>query len=183
MQYRGADGASGTSGQAELAAALRSNATGNTAADANRLPARGESAAWIHRTALCVEVRNPARAAGPQAETASIGNAQGQLHVFMPPLAALDDYLDLLAAVEATAADLALPVVIEGYPPPRDPRLKMLQVTPDPGVIEVNIHPSANWDELVERTEFLYQAAHETALSSEKFMLDGRRCRCGGHRA
>ena len=146
----------------------------------DRIPGPGESAGWIHRTALCVEARDPARAAGPKAEAKSFGQARGQLHVFMPPLVELDDYLALLAAVEATAAELALPVVIEGYPPPRDARLKTLQVTPDPGVIEVNIHPSTSWDELVERTEFLYQAAHETALSTEKFMLDGRHTGTGG---
>ena len=182
MQYGAGLDATAQSRPAESAgvAACAEGARGPDAPDANRYPERGESAAWIHRTALCVEVRDPARAAGPKAEAASFGRAQGQLHVFMPPLAELDDYLDLLAAVEATAADLALPVVIEGYPPPRDPRLKMLQVTPDPGVIEVNIHPSSNWDELVERTEFLYQAAHETALSTEKFMLDGRHTGTGG---
>ncbi|RAR61194.1 uncharacterized protein (DUF2126 family) [Paraburkholderia unamae] len=183
MQYeRGIDarGQSASGASPGLAAGARYGHAGSSEADANRYPAHGESAAWLHRTALCVEVRDPARAAGPKAEAASFGSAQGQLHVFMPPLAELDDYLDLLAAVEATAADLALPVVIEGYPPPRDPRLKMLQVTPDPGVIEVNIHPSSNWDELVERTEFLYQAAHETALSTEKFMLDGRHTGTGG---
>ncbi|MBV8261082.1 MAG: transglutaminase family protein, partial [Paraburkholderia sp.] len=182
MQYESGFDATAQSPHAQSAgvAAYAEGAQGPNARDANRYPERGESAAWIHRTALCVEVRDSARAAGPKAEAASFGRARGQLHVFMPPLAELDDYLDLLAAVEATAADLALPVVIEGYPPPRDPRLKMLQVTPDPGVIEVNIHPSSNWDELVERTEFLYQAAHETALSTEKFMLDGRHTGTGG---
>lgn len=89
------------------------------------------------------------------------------MHVFMPPLTELDDYLDLLAAIEATASDLKIPVIVEGYPPPRDARLKMLQVTPDPGVIEVNIHPAANWNDLVEHTEFLYNAAHESYLSPE----------------
>ena len=98
----------------------------------------------------------------------------------MPPLARLEDYLDLLAAVEATAEHLGLSIVLEGYPPPRDPRLKMLQVTPDPGVIEVNIHPAHTWNELVEHTEFLYEAAHQTRLCAEKFMTDGRHTGTGG---
>jgi uncharacterized protein (DUF2126 family) len=90
------------------------------------------------------------------------------LYVFMPPLARLEDYLDLLAAIEATAETLGVKIVLEGYPPPRDPRLKLLQVTPDPGVIEVNIHPAHNWRELVEHTEFLYQAAFEVAPVAPK---------------
>ena len=152
-------------------------------ADRNRRPKRGESAGWIARTAVCVEARDPARAAGPKVEAETLGKfGQGNklMHVFMPPLVSIDAYLDLLAAVEATAADLGIPVIIEGYPPPRDARLKMLQVTPDPGVIEVNIHPAANWNELVEHTEFLYNAAHESYLSPEKFMLDGRHTGTGG---
>jgi len=132
------------------------------ATDPGRSPARFESAHWITRTALCVEARN------------------GILYVFMPPLAALADYLDLLAAVEATAAELDVRLVLEGYPPPRDPRLTMLQVTPDPGVIEVNIHPAHDWDELVDHTEFLYEAAFQSRLSTEKFMLDGRHTGTGG---
>ncbi|HEX5372302.1 MAG TPA: transglutaminase family protein [Aquabacterium sp.] len=141
-------------------------------------PDRFASANWITRTALVVEVRNPDRASGPKVEAQ--GRGGGVLYVFMPPLTQLDDYLTLLAAVEATAADLGVQIVLEGYPPPRDPRLKMLQVTPDPGVIEVNIHPASSWDQLVDHTEFLYQAAHETRLSTEKFMLDGRHTGTGG---
>ncbi|VTU30882.1 hypothetical protein H4CHR_02694 [Variovorax sp. PBS-H4] len=143
-----------------------------------RHPRRGESADWVTRTALCVEVRDPRRANGPAGE--KVGTASGVLYVFMPPLARLEDYLDLLAAVEATAGELDLRVVIEGYPPPRDPRLKLLQVTPDPGVIEVNIHPAHNWRELVAHTEFLYGAAFQTRLSAEKFMTDGRHTGTGG---
>lgn len=143
-----------------------------------RQPRRGESAHWITRSALCVEVRDPRRANGPAAE--KLGSASGVLYVFMPPLARLEDYLDLVAAIEATAEQLGVKIVMEGYPPPRDPRLKMLQVTPDPGVIEVNIHPAHNWRELVEHTEFLYNAAFETRLSAEKFMTDGRHTGTGG---
>ncbi len=144
-----------------------------------RFPQRGESAAWLTRTALCVEARDPQRANGPKAET-TIGGKSAHLYVFMPPLQRLEDYLDLLAAVEATAEKLGVQIVLEGYPPPRDPRLKMLQVTPDPGVIEVNIHPAHHWSELVEHTEFLYDAAHQIHLCAEKFMTDGRHTGTGG---
>ncbi len=113
-------------------------------------------------TALCTEVRD------------------GRLHVFMPPLTHLADYVELIHAVEATAAELGQAVVIEGYEPPRDPRLKLLQITPDPGVIEVNVHPAGNWDELVETTQTLYAEAREARLATEKFMLDGRHTGTGG---
>ncbi|MDP0501482.1 MAG: transglutaminase family protein [Verrucomicrobiota bacterium JB022] len=114
------------------------------------------------RTALCIEARN------------------GQLFVFFPPVSSTDAYLELLSAVEATAARLEMPVFIEGERPPPDPRLESFSITPDPGVIEVNIHPSQSWSELVSRTETLYQLARESRLGTEKFMLDGRHCGTGG---
>ncbi len=146
---------------------------------ADTAPERFESASWLTRTALCVEVRDPQRGNGPKAESAQ-GGRSGVMYVFMPPLQHLEDYLELLAAIEATCADQGVKIVLEGYPPPRDPRLKTLAVTPDPGVIEVNIHPAHDWNELVDHTEFLYDAAHRTRLSTEKFMLDGRHTGTGG---
>ncbi|ODV07949.1 MAG: IMP dehydrogenase [Rubrivivax sp. SCN 70-15] len=142
-------------------------------------PERFESAGWLTRTALCVEVRDPQRGNGPKAE-ARAGGKSGVIYVFMPPLQHLEDYLELLAAIEATCVERGVKIVIEGYPPPRDARLKTLAVTPDPGVIEVNIHPAHDWNELVDHTEFLYDAAHRTRLSTEKFMLDGRHTGTGG---
>ena len=115
----------------------------------------------IH-TALCVEVR------------------AGRLHVFMPPLKRIEDYLALVTAVERTTAALKMKLWLEGYPPPRDPRIKLLSVTPDPGVIEVNIHPAASWNELVYNVSTLYQEARLTRLGTEKFMLDGRHTGTGG---
>jgi uncharacterized protein (DUF2126 family)/transglutaminase-like putative cysteine protease len=114
------------------------------------------------RTALCSEVRG------------------GILHVFLPPLPSTEAFVDLVAAVEDTAAALKVPVRIEGYPPRRDPRLGQFAVTPDPGVIEVNIQPAHSWDELVTNTEILYEEARQTRLGTEKFMVDGRHTGTGG---
>jgi uncharacterized protein (DUF2126 family)/transglutaminase-like putative cysteine protease len=116
----------------------------------------------VVRTALIVEPRN------------------GRLCVFFPPVSATEDYLELLTAVEETAAELKLPVVVEGYPPPSDWRLRNVKVTPDPGVIEVNVQPASGWRELVENTTALYGLAHCTRLGTEKFMLDGRHTGTGG---
>ena len=173
----------------------------------DREPQRHESARWVPRTALVVEVRDPVRSHAPdtdlpeiegddeaakakraarsahQAAVAKYALKPGDariVYIFMPPLDEVDDYLALVAAIEATAEQLQMPVVLEGYPPPRDKRLKMLQITPDPGVIEANIQPAHNWRELVDNTEFLYQSAFESRLSSEKFMVDGRHTGTGG---
>jgi uncharacterized protein (DUF2126 family) len=116
----------------------------------------------VIRTALCIEARD------------------GKLCVFMPPLEYLEDYVELTAAVEEAAKALSMPVLIEGYEPPKDPRMQKLLVTPDPGVIEVNVHPANNWNELVENTTALYEEARLSRLSTEKFMLDGRHTGTGG---
>ncbi len=163
---------------ANRAAAAAASASSAVAPVDDRIPAKFESANWLTRSALCIEVRDPRRANGPKAER--VGSPSGVMYVFMPPLERLEDYLELLAAIEATARELAVRIVLEGYPPPRDPRLKLLQVTPDPGVIEVNIHPAFNWHELVEHTEFLYEAARLSRLSSEKFLIDGKHTGTGG---
>lgn len=100
--------------------------------------------------------------------------------VFMPPVGRLEDYLDLTTAVEATAEELGLPVKLEGYLPPYDDRIEMTKVTPDPGVIEVNVQPSQSWDELVNVTTKIYDEARQCRLGTEKFQLDGRHTGTGG---
>ena len=127
-----------------------------------RPPAPQESAAWVTRSALCIEPR------------------EGRLHIFLPPVDEMEDFLDLVATIERTAECLGMPVVLEGTPPAYDSRIQVVKVTPDPGVIEVNLQPAASWDELVHNTTVLYEEAHLCRLATEKFMIDGRHCGTGG---
>ncbi len=133
------------------------------AANKDGAPAVGSSATGVVRTAMAFEPRD------------------GHLHIFMPPAERTEDYLALVAAIEDTAEELGQPVVLEGYTPPgSDARLNNFSVTPDPGVIEVNIHPSTTWRELTERTEIVYEEARTTRLGAQKFMIDGRHTGTGG---
>lgn len=114
------------------------------------------------RTAMCIEPRN------------------GHLHIFLPPISLLNHWLELITHIETVSKELAMPVIIEGYEAPHDHRLKRFSVTPDPGVIEVNIHPVHSWKELVKNTHVVYEEAHQSRLATEKFMLDGRHTGTGG---
>ncbi len=126
------------------------------------LPVVGQSDPGMVRTALAVESRD------------------GMLHVFFPPLYAVEDWLSLTAAVEETASEIGRKVVLEGYLPPEDDRILHFSVTPDPGVIEVNVHPATNWADQVRVTEELYEEARLVGLATEKFNLDGRHVGTGG---
>jgi uncharacterized protein (DUF2126 family)/transglutaminase-like putative cysteine protease len=125
-------------------------------------PPRGTPASGTVRTALCVEPRG------------------GILHIFLPPLSLAEDYLSLVAAIEDTARDSGMRVRLEGYPPPGDYRLRKFEVTPDPGVIEVNIQPAMSWNELRDNTLGVYEDARLTRLGTEKFDIDGRHSGTGG---
>jgi uncharacterized protein (DUF2126 family)/transglutaminase-like putative cysteine protease len=121
-----------------------------------------EDRSTVIRSALCVESRH------------------GLLHVFLPPIDRPEVYFDLIAAVEDTCEALDVEIVVEGYLPPHDPQLETMKVTPDPGVLEVNVHPAGSWDELVEITSGVYEDAHQTRLGTEKFDLDGTHTGTGG---
>jgi uncharacterized protein (DUF2126 family) len=110
----------------------------------------------------------------------SVEPRDGRICIFLPPAKAAEDYVELLAAIEDTATEVGTPVHVEGYTPPDDPRLNVIKVTPDPGVVEINIHPAKSWDEQVQITEVLYEEARLTRLGTEKFLVDGRAVGTGG---
>jgi len=126
------------------------------------LSSTAETATELIRPALCVQAR------------------EGRLHIFLPYASKLADYLDLLAAVEDTCQHLHLPVWLEGYAPPADPRLRSFSVTPDPGVLEINLPPASHWDELAEIHSVLFEEARKERLTAEKFNFDGGQSATGG---
>ena len=124
--------------------------------------AQEQIAKGIIRTAMCIEPRD------------------GRLHIFMPPTRCLEDYLEVITAVEDAARTTGLPVMLEGYNPPHDARMNVLKVTPDPGVIEVNIHPATSWRQAVDTTTIVYDEARSCRLDAQKFLIDGRHVGTGG---
>src|ERR1700691_3825502 len=126
------------------------------------LSATAETAPELIRPALCVQAR------------------EGRLHVLLPYASKLADYLDLVAAVEDTCQFLQKPVWLEGYAPPSDPRLRSFSLTPDPGVLEVNLPPASNWDELEQINTVLFEEACHNRLTGEKFGYDGGHLATGG---
>jgi uncharacterized protein (DUF2126 family) len=123
---------------------------------------RSSGAPQLVRSALAVELR------------------EGQVCVFLPPLGDGEDYAALVEAIEATAARTGQRIRIEGYAPPTDPRLAFIKVTPDPGVLEVNVQPASSWDAAVAITTTIYDEAINIGLGAEKFSLDGRELGTGG---
>ncbi len=125
------------------------------------LPQGGSDTSTV-RTALCIEPRD------------------GKLFAFLPPATSSADYFDLVTAIEATAKALKMPIILEGERPPADPRIERFSIAPDPGVLEINVHPAASWEELVNINETVYEEARLARLSTEKFLVDGRHTGTGG---
>lgn len=121
---------------------------------------------WGLRTAICTETR--------------LHHGSTRLFVFLPPTQTVDIFLDLIAIVDAAANELGLEVTLEGYGPPKNRKLLSLAVTPDPGVLEVNMPVTDTVGDYLETLDTIYDAALHSGLHSEKYQIDGRQAGSGG---
>jgi uncharacterized protein (DUF2126 family)/transglutaminase-like putative cysteine protease len=123
----------------------------------------------------------PPKSESPYVRTAITFEVRDEIvYVFMPPVETVEDYLELVAQVEALTVETGQSLRFEGYGPPDDPRLNVIKVTPDPGVLEINVHPAKNWQQAVSITSGVYEEATQTRLGADKFMIDGRHTGTGG---
>ena len=129
---------------------------------------------------LAPQVAEPTATSDDVRTALAVQPRDGLLYVFLPPTFEAEDWLALLAAIEATAREVGTPIVLEGYGPPDDSRLRSFSVTPDPGVLEVNLPPAEDWRTIVGRTEQLYAEARAIGLIAETFLIDGRHVGTGG---
>ncbi|HEY0189802.1 MAG TPA: transglutaminase family protein [Kofleriaceae bacterium] len=114
------------------------------------------------RTALAIEPRD------------------GELWVFLPPCASFDEFCALVAAVDQARAATGSDAHLEGYGPPPSPDRLRFAVTPDPGVLEVNLPPVASCREAVALHQTVFDAALASGLTAERYLLDGRAAGSGG---
>ncbi len=105
---------------------------------------------------------------------------EGKLHLFLPPVSRIEHFMELVRHIKNVAKQLDTPVVLEGYGPPADHRIQYFKISPDPGVLEINVQPAGGWNELVVIVQTIYEEARLARLTSEKFQPDGRRVGTGG---
>src|SRR6516164_8078546 len=90
------------------------------------------------------------------------------------------NYLKISSSAAHPCRLLSSPVWVEGYAPPSDPRMRSFGVTPDPGVLEINLPPAGNWDELEHINTVLDEEARRNRLTAEKFDYSGGHNATGG---
>jgi uncharacterized protein (DUF2126 family) len=144
--------------------------------DPRRFPPEDEA----EQRAIPKEMPAPAPALSTVRTALSVETREGTVFVFLPPLASAEDFFALLAEIDAVRRDLGIEVMLEGYPPPSSPLLKRLAITPDPGVLEVNVPPTRDTQSYVRLMETVFDAALHAGLHCEKYQVDGRMAGSGG---
>ncbi len=104
----------------------------------------------------------------------------GTLQVFLPPVKDFADWLSLVAAIDAARVETGVDVRLAGYPPPSSLHLLRFAVTPDPGVLEVNVPPTATGRDHAALLDAVFECALRAGLEAEKYLLDGRMAGPGG---
>lgn len=105
----------------------------------------------------------------------------GALQVFVPPLD-WGAFEELVGHIEHAATKLGMrDIVLCGYRPSAHPEeVTSLGITPDPGVLEVNLPPTSSWIEYDRLLRIVSELAAEQGLQTTRMHFNGRVQGTGG---
>lgn len=107
--------------------------------------------------------------------------APGVVRVELPGLPDVPAFVALLQDLAEAARRAEQPaLVLAGCPPPVNPSAAWTTVTPDPGVIEVNMAPAPNVSTFLDWMRELHGAASRHSLSPERYWFNGDVADSGG---
>ncbi len=131
--------------------------------------------------APAVTADRSAATSSPELRTAvTIQPRDGQLWLFVPPLATFDEFCALVAAIDTARQATGHAVYLEGYTAPPSPHRARFAVTPDPGVLEVNLPPQTSCRDTATLHATVFEVALGSGLTAERYLLDGRLAGSGG---
>ncbi|MBX3271016.1 MAG: transglutaminase family protein [Sandaracinaceae bacterium] len=115
------------------------------------------------------------------ARLVALGSEDGHVALELPAFESVDLFVGFLGVVAAAARALPLDaLILRGYPPPVDDRVAFTTVTPDPGVVEVNMAPCRSATELHHASRAIHAAAAAAELSPARRQYNGEVTDSGG---
>jgi uncharacterized protein (DUF2126 family) len=99
----------------------------------------------------------------------------------LPAFRSCEHFRQLLEIVAAATSAAGWDhLILTGCPPPVDETVYWTTITPDPGVLEVNMAPASSLDEFCREQRLLHQAAQAVGLDPRQLMFNGQELDSGG---
>jgi len=124
-------------------------------------------------------LRDEVAAAGARLFT--LGVEDGCVVLELPAYRSVDLFAAFLGVLAGACRSVELPaLILRGHPPPVDDRVAFATITPDPGVIEVNMAPCRSVAELYAAQRAIHAAAVGERLSARRRHFNGEVTDSGG---
>ncbi|MCB9621231.1 MAG: transglutaminase family protein [Sandaracinus sp.] len=99
----------------------------------------------------------------------------------LPAFANVDGFVSFLGALaNACLTSETRTLILRGHPPPVDARVRFATLTPDPGVVEVNMAPCEELSEFAAQVHAIHEAADDVGLAAQRRHFNGELSDSGG---